>query len=832
MLTNIKVIKKNGLSEPFNIDKMLKAINLAASDINYTLSDDELKQISDAIYKHLDGELLLPQDMHYIAMTATNSVVPEVTEAYKQYHYNKQKLKATDLQKLLVVNKSGEISQFDVNKIKDAAQKSASAVNKVLTEDDFTVLLNEVAHWLDVKNFKDIVSTSDIHRLVLGGLKQIDNDIYRSYKRYYQQQREYATMMRELQEESDQLKFGSYNENANKDSQVISTKSALITEMTMKKLMRHVLNPEWVKAHDEGYIYLHDLGDLYKDTFNCDLFDLEHLMKDKEHEDGVYAFRINNKTTHEPKHVSSAFDILSSVTIAASGNQFGGFTVNHIDSTLAPYAEKSYQHYLNDAKEYGIADAERYATDKTLKEIKQGVQSYTYELAQTQNALGQTPFTTISFGMDTSKWGREITRAILEDRMSPDNRDVFPKLVFMYRSEVNGDPTSPNYDLFKLSLECSSKKLYPDYLSFEYEGDDEHYRRDVYERSGQTIAPMGCRAHLSPFIDPETGKDVTDGRFNIGAVSLNPVKFALEARDAEGNFDKEKFDQLVEKYSNMVFDIQNWRYERVGNLYGSSNPLFWCEGGAWQRIRPDQQVKDSRLLDGTTASIGYTGLYEMVNAMVGPDWENLSDKDRKQLQADFLDHVNRIRIERSQTDKHPYALYSTPAESLVFTWEKLLTKQFGVIPGVTDRDYLTNSFHQPVWIHSSAIDKIDYEKEFHNIARGGHISYTEFNYGVSPASLEAIVKYAMRQGMYFGVNVISSVCEKCGEHGDFLMNCDNCGSEDILVVERVCGYLTYSKRSGVQAVNDGKWSEIKERVRHGVERGQLGQASYAELHGE
>lgn len=172
------------------------------------------------------------------------------------------------------------------------------------------------------------------------------------------------------------------------------------------------------------------------------------------------------------------------------------------------------------------------------------------------------------------------------------------------------------------------------------------------------------------------------------------------------------------------------------------------------------------------------------------------------------------------------------AESLVFTWEKLLTKQFGAIPGVTDRDYLTNSFHQPVWIHSSAIDKIDYEKEFHSIAKGGHISYAEFNYGVSPASLEAIVNYAMRQGMYFGVNVISSVCEKCGEHGDFLMTCDNCGSEDILVVERVCGYLTYSKRSGVQAVNDGKWSEIKERVRHGVERGQLGQASYAELHGE
>lgn len=172
------------------------------------------------------------------------------------------------------------------------------------------------------------------------------------------------------------------------------------------------------------------------------------------------------------------------------------------------------------------------------------------------------------------------------------------------------------------------------------------------------------------------------------------------------------------------------------------------------------------------------------------------------------------------------------AESLVFTWEKLLTKQYGVIDGVTDRDYLTNSFHQPVWIHSSAISKIEFEKDFHQLAKGGHISYAEFNYGVSPKSLEAVVKYAMSKGMYFGVNVVSSSCDDCGHDGDFLMNCDVCGSSNIIVIERVCGYLTYSKRSGVQAVNDGKWSEIKERVRHGVERGQMGSASYAESHAD
>lgn len=832
MLTNIEVVKKDGKIQPFDITKLLDAVKAAASDIDYKLSEQELKRIETEVYKKMgDKHIFLPQDMHWMAMTAANTVAPAVGVAYSKWHRERQALKPDDLRNLKVISKTGKVTSFNPNKIIDACQKSATSIGRQLSQEQESQILTEVCHWLDTPQYRDTIATSDLHRFVMGALRVVDGPIYRAYHDYWKNQSEQAAAFKELYDEAESLKYGEYNENANKDSQVISTKSALINEMSMKKLMRTVLNKEWLKAHDEGYIYIHDLGDLYKDTFNCNLFDLEHLMRNKKHDDGIYAFKINNKITHEPKHVSSAFDILSSVTIAASGNQFGGFTVNHIDSTLAPYAEKSYQHYLTDAKEYGITDAERYAQDKTLKEIKQGVQSYTYELAQTQNALGQTPFTTISFGLDTSKWGRAITQAILEDRMSPDNRDVFPKLVFMYRSEINGDPESPNYDLYKLSLECSSKKLYPDYLSFSADDiEGEHYRRDVYERSGQTIAPMGCRAHLSPFINPETGKDVTDGRFNIGAISLNPVKFALESKDINGNFDQEKFDALVEKYSNIVFDILNWRYERVGNLYGSSNPLFWCEGGAWQRIKPTQQVKESNLLDSATASIGYTGLYEMVNAMKGDNWKTTTDEERRQIQANFLNHVNRIREERSKTDMHPYALYSTPAESLVFTWEKLLTKQYGVISGVTDRDYLTNSFHQPVWIHSSAIDKIDYEKEFHQLAKGGHISYAEFNYGVAPTSLEAIVNYAMRQGMYFGVNVINSVCDDCGEHGDFLMTCDHCGSENILVVERVCGYLTYSKRSGVQAVNDGKWSEIKERVRHGTTRGQLGSASYAESH--
>ena len=1189
MAKKIIVIKKDGSKDYFDINTMIGAISKSSEAIEYNLTDDDIDKISQEVFKlSIDKLYLTPQSLHDIAITATrNAGFNDIATSYKDYHTIKQSQKQQSVEDLHVVKKDGSVIPFDIERIKDAIQSATKHAATTISDTELSKILNNAQYY--ASSVKDVIATDQLHHIVMGALKLEREDIYKAYKDYHTKRKMEAHMFNELADESESLRYGTYNENANKDSQVITTKAALINEMTMKKLVRGLLKPEWLTAHDEGWIYIHDMGDLYKDTFNCNLFDLAGLMKTKTHDDGEYAFKLNNKTTYEPKHVSTAFDLLSSVTISASGNQFGGFTINTIDTALAPYAEKSYQYYLKEAEQWGIENDVAYADAKTLQEIKQGVQSYTYELAQTQNALGQTPFTTITFGLDTSKWGREITKAFLNDRKRPENIDVFPKLVFFSRNEVNRHPDSPNYDIYQLALECSSTKLYPDYLSLDYDGTDEHYRRDVYERSGLAIGPMGCargsefvtwkwstsdtiytqsferfwntmsdkfgvktqangydvyiepenllikdshigeiefvpvtylnknshntwkrlkfsggtsmdltddhplaiigkgrtyvkdmvvgdtitdavaisndldtgssiskawlqgfilcdgnltensevvvsyadvgedeirnmigvmydsdqlrdthhqrgvkgnyydtaikdsvlvaecreifgginkidrtipshifaesrdirlaflagmidadgysnntkksnniqigstnrelalgqkllieslgygakmylnrynkqqpdairyrievrindellqfvvcdkkrrqvseitypnkrrtsiknelveiedlnidessydvttesdyfdlsgkvshncRAHLSPKERPITGEDVVDGRFNIGAVSINPVKIALESKG-----DKHKFEQLVKHYSHMIFDIQNWRYERVGNLKGSSNPLFWCEGGAWERIKPEQRVKDSNLLSGATASIGYCGLYEMVNAIKGNDWESVSNEERKQIQAEFLELLNDVRIERSETDDHPYALYSTPAESLVFTWEKLLTKQYGTIDGVTDRDYLTNSFHQPVWIHSNAIDKINFEKDFHQIAKGGHISYAEFDYGVAPTSIEAVVNYAMSKGLYFGVNVVSSVCEDCGTRGDFLATCDHCGSSEILVVERVCGYLTYSKRSGVQAVNDGKWSEIKERVRHSVDGAEIDTKSFAE----
>lgn len=324
MLTNIEVVKKDGKIQPFDITKLIDAVKAAAFDIDYELSKQELKRLETEVYKKMgDKHIFLPQDMHWMAMTAANTVAPAVGVAYSKWHRERQALKPDDLSNLKVISKTGKVTPFNPNKIIDACQKSATSIGRQLSQEQESQILTEVCHWLDTPQYRDTIATSDLHRFVMGALRVVDGPIYRAYHDYWKNQSEQAAAFKELYDEAESLKYGEYNENANKDSQVISTKSALINEMSMKKLMRTVLNKEWLKAHDEGYIYIHDLGDLYKDTFNCNLFDLEHLMRNKKHDDGIYAFKINNKITHEPKHVSSAFDILSSVTIAASGNQFG-----------------------------------------------------------------------------------------------------------------------------------------------------------------------------------------------------------------------------------------------------------------------------------------------------------------------------------------------------------------------------------------------------------------------------------------------------------------------------------------------------------------------------
>lgn len=322
MLTNIIVIKKDGSKQPFDIEKTVDAINRAAQDINIDLTAAEIQTLKHAILERVDShEILLPQDLHALAIKAANTLNPAIAKSYKDFHDKKQSLKISDLYALKVVKKDSTVENFNWDEIINAAQKAAETTGQLMSDVELSQLMDAVAHY--AVSYHDIISTEQLHRLVMGGLNMVRPDVYQAYKAYRKQREQEAQSFRELFDTAESIKYVGMNENANKDSQVITTRAALTTEATMKKLFAVICPPKIKEAHEKGFVYIHDFGDLYKDTFNCDNVDFGHLIKDKQHDDGVYAFKINNKITHEPKHVSSAFDILSSATIAMSGNQFG-----------------------------------------------------------------------------------------------------------------------------------------------------------------------------------------------------------------------------------------------------------------------------------------------------------------------------------------------------------------------------------------------------------------------------------------------------------------------------------------------------------------------------
>ena len=322
------------------------------------------------------------------------------------------------------------------------------------------------------------------------------------------------------------------------------------------------------------------------------------------------------------------------------------------------------------------------------------------------------------------------------------------------------------------------------------------------------MAVYWCRAYLSPFFHPETGEELYIGRSNIGAVTLNLVKIAIESKR-----DIAKFYELIDLYSNMVFDIHEDTYKKLGKIKGSTNPLTFCEGGSWMSVGYDEPI--APIIQASTASLGYIGLEETCQAMFG---EGL--REHQDFALDVVNHLKQLTVDATDTYNHLYALYSTPAENLVYRFNNINRKQYGIIQDVTSREYMTNSFHLHVAEEVSVPEKILFEAPFHTIATGGRISYNEFPYGVDNNVLKQAVDFAMGNGMYYGVNVISATCGGCGHHGDFDENCPVCGSHDITSVSRVCGYLSFGKVKGDSRYNPGKQAEIRDRVKHSIGFGE------------
>lgn len=365
---------------------------------------------------------------------------------------------------------------------------------------------------------------------------------------------------------------------------------------------------------------------------------------------------------------------------------------------------------------------------------------------------------------------------------------VFPKLVFLHREEINGSPESPNYDIKELALECSRTRLYPDWLSL-----DGGNFKEIYDRSGRAVSPMGCRAFLSPYYD-ENGEEIYTGRSNIGAATLNLPKIALEVSKkymdnhlsiVDGNMERDFFD-MINKYADMIFKIHEDYYAKISKTKGSSNPLYFCEGGAWTKVGYDEEV--GKIFEASTASLGYIGIYETLIAL-GLD-------PKEEYGANFgvkiVAHLKKLTEDATIKYNHLYALYSTPAESLCYRFQNINKADYGIIHNITDRDYITNSFHVPVWEDVTVPEKISFEAPYHALATGGRISYNEFVYGVDTSVLLQAINFAMSQGMYYGVNIVAATCNACGHSGDFHDECPRCGSTDITVVTRVCGLTNTS----------------------------------------
>lgn len=705
-----------------------------------------------------------------------------------------------------VMKKDGTLEDFQIGKIQEVISKASDRASMPISQEDMSLAISDVCQRVLISKINsDYIETSWLHNSVLYALERNHEPTFLSYRAYRDYKKKYAKSFEESAKYSEKIVYSGDKENANKDSSINSTKQALIAEGTMKEFMKNFeMKPEWIEAHEQGFIHIHDLGSRYLNQINCCLFDMENLISD--------GFEMNGVKYTEPNNIRSAWNVIGDVTLNASSQQYGGFTIPEIDTILAKYAKKTFDKYFEKfIQQMDLIPAKVMAKSMTLDDIAQGYQGFEHKLNTVSNALGQTPFVTITFGMNTTMWGREISKSILKERNKGMGEDkvtaIFPKLVFLSRNEINRVSDSPNYDIFESAVECSRTRLYPDYLSFD--NPQTNNLAKIYEETGQIVSPMGCRAFLSRAKDPRTGLEVYTGRNNIGAVSLNIPKMALESvKGGTGAADSEHvFYGLIQKYTSMVWDIHLDTYERIGKMKGSTNPLLFCEGGSWRSVGYNEEIKP--IIELSTASLGYVGLEEAARVF-NNEYGGLNTEEFK---TDVIEYLSAATSRASSVHGKLFALYATPAESLVHRFQLINREQYGVHDGVTDLDYMTNSFHVHVSKNINAIDKISIESPYHQISTGGRISYTEFPYAVDSNVLIDSIRYAMSLGLYYGVNVVSSSCGDCGNKGEF-ETCPICNSDNVTTVVRVCGYLTFSQSKGDTRLNKGKVSETKDRVKH------------------
>ena len=669
---------------------------------------------------------------------------------------------------LYVIKKDGTREEFNPQKIVAAVNKSAERILYTFSDEEKDFICRFAQEHADSLG-KNEIEIQEMHNIVEGALERVNPAVAKSYRDYRNYKLDFIHMMDDVYTKSQAIRYIGDKSNANTDSALVATKRSLIFNELNKELYRKFfMNRNELQACKDGYIYIHDQS-ARLDTMNCCLFDVAAVLSG--------GFEMGNVWYNEPKTLDTAFDVMGDIILSTAAQQYGGFTVPEVDKILAPYAKKGWQ----------------------------GIE---YKLNTVGSSRGDYPFVTVTLGLGTEQFEKMCTISLLEVHQGGQGKAghkkpvLFPKIVFLYDKEIHG-PGKCCEDIFEAGVECSSKTMYPDWLSMSGAG----YISSMYRKYKKVISPMGCRAFLSPWYErggmepaDENDTPVFVGRFNIGAVSLHLPMILAKAR-AESR----DFYEVLDFYLEMIRNLHIRTYDYLGQMRASTNPLAYCEGGFYGgHLKPNEKI--GKILKPMTASFGITALNELQELYNG---KSIAEDGAFALEV--LKYINDKVNQYKKEDGYLYAIYGTPAESLCGLQVEQFRKMYGIIEGVSDRPYVSNSFHCHVTEDVTPIEKQDLEGRFWELCNGGKIQYVRYPIGYNKEAIRTLIRRAMDLGYYEGVNLSLAYCDDCG-HEELEMDvCPVCGSRNLTKIDRMNGYLSYSRVHGDTRLNEAKMAEIAER---------------------
>ena len=708
------------------------------------------------------------------------------------------------LKNIKVIKRDGRVVKFNKKKIYNAIEKAVKSVFNENNTVDIKKITKQVSNEI-ANRFKEDIKIYEIQNIIENTLLSFGEEtVYKEYVNYRVNkniERERSLDINKAIEKLVNRDENIVNENANKDSLIFNTQRDLTSGTVAKAIGLKMLPKHVANAHQKGEIHYHDLDySPYQPLTNCCLIDFKEML--------TKGFKIGNADVDSPKSIQTATAQMAQIIANVASSQYGGCSADRIDIVLAPFAKLNYEKNLQLAKKWITEESkqEQFAKEKTEKDIYDAMQSLEYEINTLYSSQGQTPFTSLGFGLGEGYFEREIQKAILKVRINGLGKEkrtaIFPKLIFVLKDGLNLKPSDPNYDIKELALTCATQRMYPDVLMYD----------TITKITGSCKTPMGCRSFL-PAWRNEEGELVESGRMNLGVVTLNLPRIAIESK---GN--KEDFWEIFKERLQICKDALDYRAKRCCEASPQNAPILYMHGAFGKRLQPEDKVK--QLFDNkrSTLSLGYIGLYEVATIFYGGDWEK--NKEAKEFTLDIMHYMKECVDKWTTEGDFYYSIYSTPSESLTDRFCRMDTKKYGIIENITDKEYYTNSFHYDVRKNPTPFEKLDFEKDYPYYASGGFIHYCEYPVlKQNPKALEAVWDYAYNKVGYLGTNTPIDKCYKCNYEGEFEptkrgFKCPSCGNKDPKscdVVKRTCGYLGNPQ---ARPMIKGRHKEIVARVKH------------------